>query len=377
MFKRKFNSVNADISMLGFGCMRLPIIGEDRSAIDYEKAQEMVDYAYENGVNYFDTAYPYHLEKSELFIGQALKKYPRDSFYLANKLPTWLLKSEEDVSKYLDEQLKKCQVDYFDFYLVHSLDQGRQELIRKFNVVEILRQKQKEGKIKYLGFSFHDKPPVLQSLLDEYEWDFCQLQVNYLDWELQDSKSQYEMVQEKGIPCIVMEPVRGGALATLSKEAGEVLKKAKPDKSLASWAVRYVATLPNVITVLSGMTTMEHVIDNVDTLADFEPISEEEQKTIDKALEIYKSANAVPCTACRYCMPCPFGVDIPGVLAIYNEFLLGKNELQFHNAYSDLPEGSQGKNCVTCGKCLPECPQHIEIPKRVQEAHEAFTKLPF
>lgn len=374
MFVRNFEKMPKGISMLGFGCMRLPQNSKERTDINFELAEKMVDYAYKNNVNYFDTAYPYHDGVSETFIGKALKKYPRESFYLANKLPVWLLEKPEDVDKYFNEQLEKCQVDYFDFYLVHSLDEFRIKQIRELKVVEILKQKQKEGKIKYLGFSFHDKPKALQEVIDEYEWDFCQLQVNYLDWELQDAKTQYEIVKEKNIPCIIMEPVRGGALANLSEEAAKILKAQRPQDSVASWAVRWVAGLENVITVLSGMSNMEQLEDNLKTLSEFTPISKEEQICVDKALKVYKDANTVPCTACKYCMPCPFGVDIPGVFKVYNEYKLGKNDFQFSGQYAALGKEHQASNCTACGKCVPECPQHIAIPDVMKEINNMINK---
>lgn len=374
MITRKFKDMPENISLLGFGCMRLPQRSEVRTDVDFEAGQKMVDYAVENGVTYFDTAYPYHDGVSEKFIGQALKKYPRDSYYLADKLPVIRLESEEDVETYFNEQLERCGVEYFDFYLAHSLDKHKMQKMRDYKVYEQLLQKKKEGKIKYLGFSFHDEPPVLQEILDENDWDFCQLQVNYLDWELIDSKTQYEMVEKAGMPCIIMEPVRGGALATLNEESAGILKQYHPNKSLASWAVRWAAGLPNVLTVLSGMSNFEQVEDNIQTVKNFTPITAEEQEKIDKALKIYKDANTVPCTACRYCMDCPFGVDIPGVFQIYNEFKLGNNDFMFGYQYDHLGKEHQASACTACGACVPECPQAIPIPERMAEINKIWQK---
>jgi len=370
MFQRKFKNIEEKPSILGFGCMRLPLLYEGKSDIDYAKASRMIDEAIANGVNYFDTAYPYHEGKSEIFIGEVLKKYPRSSFYLADKLPIWEIHKEEDVERIFEEQLQKCQVEYFDFYLAHALNKQRCEALSELRIYEILMKKKKEGKIKNLGFSFHDTPDVCKLILDTFEWDFAQIQLNYLDWELQNSKDLYGYIAEKGIPCIIMEPVRGGTLATLSDEAVEILHQADAEASTASWAIRYAASFPNVMTVLSGMSTLDQVKDNLKTTTDFRELTKEERQVLEKALEAFKTASIIPCTGCRYCMDCPSGVDIPGIFTVYNKYLLSKHKEQFKAEYQELGEASAAHNCVECGICMEQCPQGIGIPNYMKEIAE-------
>jgi predicted aldo/keto reductase-like oxidoreductase len=367
METRGYRNTDENISLLGFGCMRLPV--KDGKEIDHPVAFEMIDHAIKNGVNYFDTAYPYHEGKSEPFVGEALAKYPRESFKLASKMPMWLLKTEEDVDRLFQEQLERCRVDYFDFYLMHGLNKDRMDTIEKFGVYEKLRKKQSQGFIRHLGFSFHDTPEVLENIVEKYDWDFAQIQLNYVDWELQMAKRQYEILRGKNIPVIVMEPVRGGALATLCEEALEIFKEADPDASPASWAIRYVASLPGVLAILSGMSDMSQLVDNLRTLNDFKPLRSPEYDIIAKVLSAYRRAFTIPCTNCRYCMDCPTGVDIPRTLAIYNSYLARKSVSMpytgrlFGLEYSVLGEEHQAHHCVKCNKCAPLCPQGIEIPE--------------
>ncbi len=364
---RKLGGIKEGISLLGYGCMRLPKLQEDKPDIDKEQAWSLIDYAYSHGVNYFDTAYPYHGGMSEAFIGEALKKYPRESFNLATKMPPWELKTDKDIDRIFEEQLKKCQVSYFDFYLIHSLGVENFKKAEELKVYESLSRKKAEGKIRYLGFSFHDTPKLLETIVHAHEWDFAQIQLNYLDWELQDAKGQYEILTSNGIPVIVMEPVRGGALATLCDRSKEILSKAKPESSVASWAVRYAASLPNVLTVLSGMTDMAQVQDNVGTLATFKPLDEAERKSLNQALEYYKESRTVPCTGCRYCMPCPSGVDIPRIFSIYNQYCVSKDKDAFATAYQDMGTEKQAYHCISCKKCMQHCPQSIRIPMMLDE----------
>jgi len=361
MEKRKISSLNVNVSLLGFGLMRLPILGGDREKVDYPKAQAMVDRAIKAGVNYFDTAYVYHNGASEIFAGDTLSKYPRDSYYLATKMPPWLVNSKEDVARVFDEQLKRCKTTYFDFYLAHSLSADRFDSLKN-NVYDFLLKKKEEGIIRRLGFSFHDHPSSIKELLKNYKWDFAQIQINYLDWETLNAKSLYETLIESNMPILVMEPVKGGGLARLQDTTLAVLKKANPSASAASWALRFAASLPGVVTVLSGMTEPEHVEDNLKTFENFKPLSEAEKQVLVEAAKIYHSSGTIPCTACRYCMDCPSGVDIPRVFAQYNYYLLGKNKIGFLNGYKTLAQSEQAHNCVNCGKCVKLCPQQIDIP---------------
>lgn len=366
MFKRKYKDTNLEISLLGLGCMRLPLVEGSTTEIDYVKAEEIVDYAYEHGINYYDTAYPYHGGQSEKFIGHALKKYPRESFNLVSKLPVWLIKEESDLEKYFNEQLANCQTDYFDFYLCHAIDAARFKTIQQFKIFEFLTKKKEEGKIRHVGFSFHDTPDVLEEIASAYPWDFAQIQLNYLDWELYNSKEQYEILAEKEIPCIIMEPVRGGSLASPCQESNEIFKAARPEMSVASWAIRYAASLPNVLTVLSGMSNMEQIKDNVATMTNFQPLSKEDYKVVEAALEAYKKKNTIPCTGCRYCMDCPIGVDIPEVFKIYNNYAISKYKSVFKKEYLALPESARAHNCISCGACMTQCPQSLEIPDNMK-----------
>lgn len=363
-------------SRLGFGMMRLPFLNGDDGQIDASAAQTLVDYAYENGVTYFDTAYPYHRGTSELFIGQALQKYPRESFYLADKLPSWALEAPGDPRRIFEEQLGKCRVDFFDYYLCHNVTAETFEKFERYEAVAYLQKEKRAGRIGRLGFSFHDKPDVLKRIVDAYEWDFVQLQLNYLDWELQDTRSMYELLRARSIPVIVMEPVRGGALATLTEETAARLTALEPHASIASWAVRFAASWPGVQTVLSGMSDMAQVEDNVATLLrGFRPLTESEKDLLIKTGHAFFSAVVVPCTGCRYCMDCPSGVDIPAVFRSANSYALGKNITAARAGYGAIEAAHRAHNCTGCGQCAPRCPQGIDIPARLAEAAETFAKI--
>ena len=375
MEMRQYRDTDVKVSLLGMGCMRLPKVDPEKEDIDYEKAQEIIDYAYANGVNYFDTAYGYHGGQSELFVGQALKKYPRESFFLASKMPIWCVKEKGDVERIFNEQLQRCQTDYFDFYLFHSQNAANFQKCQEFGVYEFLSQMKAEGKIRRLGFSFHDTPEVLRHICDTYPWDFAQIQLNYLDWEMQDAKTQYQILNDREIPVIVMEPVRGGVLASPCEAADILFREERPDKSVASWAIRFAASLPGVLTVLSGMSNMEQVRDNVDTMTRFEPLTDREREVINEALEAYRKKDTVPCTGCRYCMDCPFGVDIPKMFSLYNHYVLDRDGEDYLEAYEAQPESQRADQCQACGACMEKCPQHIRIPDQMVTIRETVEKI--
>lgn len=370
METRHIKSLNEEISLLGFGGMRFPRVSEEKQDIDEEKASELIDYAYRHGVNYFDTAYPYHAGLSEPFFGRVMQKYPRESFRLASKMPLWLLEKEGDQERIFEEQLKRCNVEYFDFYLMHNINTEHKIPAEKFRTYEFLMKQKEQGLIRHLGFSFHDTVDLLSETVNRYQFDFGQLQINYLDWELQNAKREYEILTEHNLPIVVMEPVRGGALAALSEKAVSILKEAAPKSSPASWAIRYVASLPNVMTILSGMSNLSQVKDNVATLSAFKPLTNSEREVLQDALTAYKSSGAIPCTGCRYCMDCPAGVDIPKVFAAYNQYCGNHDGFGFQGTYKIIGEEHQADKCIACGQCLPLCPQRIAIPDRMAEIRE-------
>ncbi|MEG2076935.1 MAG: aldo/keto reductase, partial [Victivallaceae bacterium] len=303
--RRAYKNSKITLPLLGFGMMRLP---QNNGVIDGEEVQKMVDSAMDCGCNYFDTAYVYHNGLSEGAVAEALKKYRREDYFLADKMPMWMLEKTEQMEEIFQEQLSRCQCGYFDFYLMHALEKGVWERSKILKVYEFLDAKKAEGKIRYLGFSFHDTPEVLREIVEQKKWDFAQIQLNFLDWEIYRSREQYEILTRADIPVIVMEPLRGGSLATLTPKACEMLIAAEPERSVPSWGLRYVASLPNVLTVLSGMSIPAQLVDNLKTFTNFTPLSIAENETLLQALEVYKQTLAIPCTACHYCMPCPAGV---------------------------------------------------------------------
>lgn len=368
MTYREFPGIGAKISLLGYGLMRMPKTGNGPE-IDKEKGFALIDEAIKGGINYFDTAWFYHDGLSETFAGEALSRHPRDSYYLASKLPMRLLESGEQAEEIFNKQLEKCKVDYFDFYLLHNLNGPLWEKTLKNGAVDFAMTLKGKGKIKKLGFSFHGENKDFPKILDYTKWDFVQIQANYYDWDA-FSKEQYEEAEKRGIPVVIMEPLRGGELAKLRPDAREVLEKAEPGSTPAKWAFRYIAGKKNVLTVLSGMTQMEHLLENINTFSPLEPLSDGEEKTLAAALKTYKEAGIVPCTACRYCTPCPVGVAIPDIFKIYNDYRRGVRISQTKKAYEALGSDAMATSCVECGACLKKCPQGIEIPKELKRIHK-------
>ena len=376
----KRNLLGEDVSLLGFGLMRLPRISDKAQDIDYDLSTKLIDHALANGINYFDTAYTYG--GSEAFAGHALSRHPRSSYNLATKCPPWKIKDAEDFERIFNEEQERCQTDYFDFYLVHNFAEELKRAatntesfdhFERIGMYDMLQKKKAEGKIRHVGFSFHGTPVLLKKLVDKYKWDFAQIQLNYIDWTATDAKLQYEILTSHNIPVTVMEPLRGGALATLSDSAAGLLKEAQPDASVASWGLRYVASLPNVMTVLSGMNAMEQLTDNIETMKNFQPVTEEEKELLYKAATVYNQSGAIPCTGCRYCMPCPAGVDIPRIFSIYNHSRIVNFRIPFDNGYSTLTQKEKAESCIQCGKCVKKCPQHLTIPEYMLEI-DAYSK---
>lgn len=364
------------LSRLGMGNMRLPTKGERNGPIDEEKAQEIIDYLMASGVNYYDTAYMYHGGKSELFVGKALKKYPRDSYFLADKMPSYPLKEGKTPQEIFEEQLQKCGVDHFDFYLLHNLCEDSVPVFTdpEKGVIPYLLEQKKAGRIRHFGLSSHAKPETLKKFLDQYDFfEFVQLQLNYLDWDMQDAKQQYEIVTNYGVPVWVMEPCRGGRLASLTPEADAMLKDCQPERTIASWAFRYVMSLPNVGVVLSGMTQMDQAENNVATFSEGKNLSEEEQAVLHRALEQFRSQVIVPCTACHYCDGCPMELDIPEILRLYNRYALNKSPM-IHMDMAELAH--QPEECIACGACQSKCPQNIAIPDVMEQFAAGLKSLP-
>lgn len=373
MEMRKMEKLGVETSLLGFGCMRFPQTPEGK--IDEVLTEKMLDRAIAQGVNYIDTAYPYHDGQSEVVAGKILKKYDRNSYYLATKLPVWLVNTVEDVDKYLEEQLAKLQTDHIDFYLMHAMGKERWNKMLEIGCVKRLEELKEQGKIKYLGFSFHDKYEVFEEILNYRDWDFCQIQLNYMDAKEQAGLKGYQLAADKGIPVIVMEPVKGGSLAVFAEDITAKLKELNPEATPASFALRWVGSLPRVKVILSGMSSMEQVEDNLGTFADFKPLSEQEQSTIRQVTEILRSRVQNGCTGCRYCMPCPAGVDIPGCFAAWNTYHMYQN---YHSVSWNwemvLGDAHQPKNCVQCGKCEAQCPQKIAIREDLKKVQADLDK---
>ena len=355
-----------ELSRLGMGCMRFPMLEEEGHPIDEVKAQEIIDYAMANGVNYYDTAYIYHDGNSERFIGKALKKYPRESYYVADKFN---FQANPDFKAQFAEQLERLQEERIDFYLLHAVSDNLFEDYTTCGCIEYFEQMRAEGKIRYLGFSFHGTPDCLRKMIAHHKFDFVQIQLNYYDWLFGDAKEQYEILEAANIPVVVMEPVRGGRLAALTEACDAELKAAAPDRSIASWALRWVMHLPQVKVILSGMSTKEQIIDNINTFSG-EALNDEEVAKVEEVCKEFKKSISVACTACRYCCPdCPMGIEIPKVLAIYNNYKIG-GPWQLH-ALDELPEGKRPEDCIGCGSCTNHCPQNIDIPALMAELAEA------
>lgn len=356
-----------DISLLGMGNMRLPLTSS--GAIDREHAQSIIDYAFEHGINYFDTAYMYHGGDSERFLGEALAGYPRESYYLADKFPGFMLRPGESPKEIFEEQLRRCRTDHFDFYLMHAVDARSLAVYEDPRVLDYFEQERQAGRIRYLGFSSHGSPEVLERFVGAREWDFAQIQLNYLDWTLQDAERQYEILTQHGIPVMVMEPLRGGRLASLTPEADALLQEAAPGRPVASWAFRWLMGLENVQVVLSGMSELSQIVDNVATFQHEEPLTGEHARVLERARDMLRERIGVPCTGCRYCVDdCPQGLNIPGLLNAYNNYAAATayREFALSQALDRLGEGPGADECIACGACARHCPQSIDIPAAME-----------
>jgi predicted aldo/keto reductase-like oxidoreductase len=373
MEKRLFDKLGIKTSLLGFGCMRLPV---KDGKIDRERTAAMLDTAYKAGVNYFDTAYPYHGGESELVVGEILNRYERSSYYLATKLPCWEIHSLDDAKRMLDYQLERLQKDYIDFYLLHALNRGSFREMVSYGVPEYLAEMKEQGKIRYLGFSFHDEYDVFEEILNYRDWDFCQIQYNYMDRDYQAGDRGIALATEKEIPLVIMEPIKGGTLATLPEEVMTGLRALRPDASPASWALRFVGSRPIIHVILSGMSAEDQLADNLNTFTNFEPLSEIEEKAIEDTAAAIRARVRIGCTGCRYCMPCPNGVDIPKNFRIWNNYGMYGNVNNGRWQWShDISADAKPDNCIGCGACEAACPQSLPIIESLQLCREEMDAL--
>ena len=366
------NFQNHKLSALGLGAMRLPVIGGDDSKIDETAAEKMVDYAMEHGINYYDTAWGYHGGQSELVIGRALNRYPRESYYLATKFPGYDLSNMDKVEEIFEKQLKKCGVEYFDFSLFHNVCEMNIDayLDDKYGIYRYLMKQKRAGRIRHLGFSAHGSYDVMKRFLEAYGegMEFCQIQLNYLDWNFQDAKGKLELLAEHQLPVWVMEPLRGGKLAELSEEDAELLKNLRPDESVPAWAFRFLQSIPGVTMVLSGMSNSEQLRENIQTFEEEKPLNSKEMEKLLKIANNMVEKIALPCTACRYCVShCPQGLDIPALLALYNEHCVTDGGFIAPMALSAIQEEKRPGACIGCRSCEAVCPQQIKVSEAMAD----------
>lgn len=362
--------MDMNISTLGMGMMRLPEIEGRPGVIDRDKGRAIIDRAFSGGINYFDTAHIYQDGDSEKFIGEVLSSYPRESYYLATKFK---VTDAKDIKEMFNRQLKRCNTEYFDIYLLHNITAGTfDEYTDPANgYLEFLLEQQKEGRIRHLGFSSHGTPDVIQKVLDWHRFDMAQIQLNYLDWGLIDAAAQYKVLEDNGVPVWIMEPVKGGKLANLNKEAADILEAAAPGRSHASWAFRYLFDLPAVHTILSGMSSLEQLEDNLAVFDEYIPLTAEEKQALSKAADAFMKDAGVLCSSCRYCVPaCPMELDIPLLIKGYNVLNTSGSTWRAEG----FDKAKSADHCIGCGACAALCPQNIDIPDVMQKLTKALAK---
>ena len=373
---RTYNKTGERISLLGFGTMRLPIVDGDFSKIKEDEAIQMIRSAIDKGINYVDTAYMYHDGNSEVVTGKALKDGYREKVFLADKMPVWFAKTEEDIEKIFNEQLKRLDVDCIDMYLIHNITVPIWKRVQKFNTLAFLEKKKAEGKIKHIGFSFHDEYELFEEVIKAYPWDFCQIQLNYMDADFQAGVKGLKLAGSLDIPVIVMEPLKGGKLTDkLPKSIETYWNQAPFKRTPAEWALRWVADFPEVLTVLSGMNTMEQVDENISIMSEAEPntLTETEQKIIRSVSEEYNKLIQYSCTACKYCMPCPVKIDIPRIIGYYNDwFLFDGNSKVLNDFNLWISPKARPSVCESCKACEDHCPQQLPISEIMKKAVEVF-----
>lgn len=372
---RKLGKTGEEVSILGFGCMRFPQQGEK---IDEEKSLEMIRYAIDKGVNYIDTAYPYHNGDSEIFLGKALKDGYREKIKLATKLPSWAVNTRADMDKFINEQLKKLQTKQIDFYLIHSLNKEDYSRLKENGLFDFIKKIKEQKLVKYVGFSFHDTLDVFKYIIDDYEWDFVQIQYNYIDEKYQAGTEGLLYAHNKGLGVIIMEPLRGGSLVNnLSDEIKSIINNSPVKKSAVEWAFKFLYDKEEISVVLSGMSSLEQVIDNikaVDSQGEANSMTKIEKQVIEDLSKEFKSKIKVNCTGCKYCLPCPKGVQIPLCFELLNSSSMFNDIKKAKDMYNGflVSEGSDASNCVECGACEQKCPQHINIIEKLKEVRELF-----
>jgi len=376
---RSFGKLDWKPSALGFGAMRLPTIGEDQGNIDEALATRMIRTAIDAGVNYVDTAWPYHKEQSEPLIGRCLQDGYREQVKLATKMPSWLIKEPADFDKHLDIQLKRLQTDHIDFYLLHSLNKTFWPNLRDLHVFEWAKKAIQSGRIGYLGFSFHDDLPLFKEIVDAYDWTFCQIMYNYMDTEFQAGTEGMKYAADRGLAVVIMEPIRGGSLARPAPQpVADLWAGAPVQRSQVDWALQWLWNQPEVSLLLSGMSEMRHVEENLDSAArsGVGTLDAGDLELVKRVSEAYRALSPIPCTDCKYCMPCPEGVAIPRIFSIYNGFKMYGDEAGSKRSYNQFMNAeNRADNCVACGQCEAACPQQIEIIDWLKRAHEFLREL--